>query len=171
MSYYFNADEIFEMAEQIERNGARFYRRAAEQVTSPDNRRLLLDLAEMEDEHEKTFITMRADMLKQGLPAPVDPVFDPDGEAGLYLRAMADGQIFDTRVDPAESLTGEETVEDLFQMAIGREKDTVIFFLGMKDMVSERLGKDKIDGIIKEEMSHITTLSKKLSELDPSIGE
>jgi len=29
MSYDFNADEVFEMAEQIERNGVRFYREAA----------------------------------------------------------------------------------------------------------------------------------------------
>jgi len=28
----FNADEVFEMAEQIERNGARFYRAAAEEI-------------------------------------------------------------------------------------------------------------------------------------------
>ena len=26
MSYDFNADEVFEMAEQMERNGAKFYR-------------------------------------------------------------------------------------------------------------------------------------------------
>ncbi len=30
MPQRFNADEIFEIAEQIERNGAAFYRRAAE---------------------------------------------------------------------------------------------------------------------------------------------
>ena len=30
MSIVFNADEILEMAEQIERNGAKFYRRASE---------------------------------------------------------------------------------------------------------------------------------------------
>ena len=166
MSYYFNADEIFEMAEQIERNGAKFYRRAAEQVTSPDGRQLLLDLAAMEDGHEKLFISMRAELSKQGQAVTVDPVFDPEGEAGLYLQAMADGHIFDVREDPGESLTGEESLADIYQSAIGREKDAVIFFLGMKDMVSERLGKDKIDGIIKEEMGHVTALSRQLAKLN-----
>jgi hypothetical protein len=33
MSYDFNADDVFEMAEQIERNGAVFYRKAAADVT------------------------------------------------------------------------------------------------------------------------------------------
>ena len=166
MGYHFNADEIFEMAEQIERNGAKFYHRAAEQVISPDSRKLLLNFAAMEEVHEKTFISMRAEMVKQGQAVTVDPVFDPDGEAGLYLRAMADGRIFDTRVDTAESLTGEETMEEIFQLAIGREKDSVIFYLGMKDMVSEKLGKDKIDGIIKEEIGHVTILSNELAKLN-----
>jgi len=166
MGYHFNADEIFEMAEQIERNGAKFYRQAAEQVISPDSRMILLNFAAMEEVHEKTFISMRAEMVKQGQAVTIDPVFDPDGEAGMYLRAMADGRIFDTRVDPSESLTGEETMEDIFQLAIGREKDSVIFYLGMKDMVSEKLGKDKIDGIIKEEIGHVTTLSNELAKLN-----
>ena len=166
MSYYFNADEIFEMAEQIEKNGAKFYRRAAKQTTSPDIRQFLLDLAAMEDGHEKLFASMRADMLKQGQAVTVDPIFDPEGEAGLYLRAMADGHIFDVRANPDEDLTGEESMEDIFQLAIGREKDSVVFYVGMKDMVSKKLGKDKIDGIIKEEMSHVTMLSRELAKLN-----
>ena len=164
MSYYFNADEIFEMAEEIERNGAKFYRRAAEQIEYPDASKILLNLAIMEDAHEKVFIKMRAEMLKQGQTATVDPVFDPEGEAGLYLRAMADGHVFNIREDLAETLTGQETREDIFKMALGREKDAIVFYLGMKDMVSERLGKDKIDWIINEERSHITLISKELTK-------
>ena len=34
MGWDFNADEIFEMAEQIERNGAKYYRNAAEFVST-----------------------------------------------------------------------------------------------------------------------------------------
>ncbi len=49
----FNADEVFEMAEQIERNGARFYRAAAKKI--PEVSQVFSDLAAMEDEHEKTF--------------------------------------------------------------------------------------------------------------------
>jgi len=52
MGYDFNADEIFEMAEQIERNGASFYRKSAESIDDPAEKKLLLDLAAMEDEHE-----------------------------------------------------------------------------------------------------------------------
>jgi hypothetical protein len=43
MSFEFNADEILEMAEQIERNGARFYRKAAELVKDAAVSKLLQD--------------------------------------------------------------------------------------------------------------------------------
>ena len=39
-----------------------------------------------------------------------------------------------------------------------------IFYLGMKALVSEKMGKAKLDDIIKEEMIHIRLLAGKLSE-------
>ena len=51
MSITFNADEIFEMAEQIERNGAKFYREAAENASDADVKEMLLSMAAMEDGH------------------------------------------------------------------------------------------------------------------------
>jgi len=64
-----------------------------------------------------------------------------------------------------ERLTGREKAEDIFRMAIGLEKDSIVFYLGMKDAVPERLGRSKIDRIIKEEMVHIAILSGKLETL------
>jgi len=162
MSIHFNADEIFEMAEQIERNGAKFYRKAAESAEESGLRQTLLDLAAMEDEHEKTFASMRADLSAEQR-APV--TFDPEGQATVYLRAMADGYVFDVRAVPSELLTGDETLTDVLHTAIGLEKDSIIFYLGIKEMVPEKLGKGKIEQIIKEEMGHITGLSNKLASL------
>jgi rubrerythrin len=164
MSIYFNADEIFEIAEQIERNGAKFYRQAAKGTEAPQNQELLLNLAQMEDEHLKTFAAMRADTSKQEQVTMIDPVFDPEGEAALYLRAMADGKIFHVNVEPSEFLTGKEAMEEVLQIAIGKEKDSVVFYVGMKEMVPEKFGKSRIGDIIKEEMSHIRLLSEELAK-------
>ena len=60
MSYDFNADDVLEMAEQLEKNGGKFYRAAAESTNDPDNKKFLLELAAMEDQHELTFKAMRA---------------------------------------------------------------------------------------------------------------
>ncbi|KPJ49321.1 MAG: hypothetical protein AMJ38_03520 [Dehalococcoidia bacterium DG_22] len=156
------ADEIFEMAEQIERNGARFYRRAAQGFTDSRARQQMLDLAAMEDEHEKVFAAMRAELLQQEREPRVP---DPYGEAILYVRGMADGHVFDVKADPSERLTGKETMEEILRTAIGLEKDSIVFYLGIKEIIPERLSKQRIDDIIKEEMGHIAVLSKEMASL------
>ena len=160
MGMPFNADEVFEMAEQIERNGGKFYRAAAEKF--PAVRDLLLTLAAMEDEHEKTFADMRAELSGTELE---ETVFDPDGQTQMYLHVMADGHVFDVKSDPSELLATKNTPEDVLKMAIGVERDSIAFYVGLKEAVSRKAGKDKVDAIIKEEMGHIVTLNEKLQDL------
>ena len=158
MSIAFNAFEIFEMAEQIERNGVKFYRKAAENISDKDTRRMLLDFAVMEAGHEETFAEMRKQLSNQERELMV---FDPENEMALYLQAMANGHVFDLKKDPSQQLTGEETINDVLEMAIAAEKDSIIFYLGLRDFVPATAGRDKIEAIIKEEMSHITILNRK----------
>ncbi len=156
----FNADEVYEMAEQIERNGAKFYRKAAESADG-DSRDLLLRLAAMEDDHEKTFAEMRADLAdpeKRSLTA------DPDNEGALYLRAMADGKVFDS--DPSATLRGGEPMEDILNTAIGLEKDSIVLYESMKEVVPQSAGKEKLDTIIKQEIGHIVDLRNQLQTLN-----
>ena len=153
MSYDFNADDIFIMAEQLERNGAKFYRTAAAGVSGDEEKALLLRLAEMEDEHEKTFKEMHA-QLKAGEKGAT--VFDPQGEAVLYLKALADTRVF------FEKEINTSDIKDILKAAIVAEKDSIVFYLGIKESVPESLGKGRLDGIIKEEMGHIRLLSKEL---------
>ena len=162
MSVQFNADEIFEMAEQIERNGARFYRKAADRAPNARGRELLLGLAVMEDDHEKVFAAMRADLSQRERWEVVD---DPYGEAALYLRAFADGHVFDVKADPSEMLTGQETMEEVLNVAVGLEKDSIVFYLGIRDVVPQDLGRNKIDDIVREERGHVIALSGELAAL------
>jgi len=161
MNIAFNADEIFEMAKQIERNGAGFYRMAAEGATDPNDRQLLLELAAREDEHEKVFATMKNQLSTAEWESTT---FDPHGEAVSYLRAMADGHVFDIKADPAKFLENHQGIAQILRKAIELEKESIIFYLGMKEMVPKRLGKDKIEHIIKEEMNHIVILNRELAE-------
>lgn len=153
MSYDFNANDIFEMAEQIERNGAAFYRKAAADVGDPDARNFLSDLAAMEDDHEKTFTSMKQ---KLSQTEKAQTVFDPDHEAASYLKALADTRIF------FEKEIDNSSMQAILKAAILAEKDSIVFYLGMKDLVPEDLGQSRLDDIIKEEMSHIKMLSRRL---------
>ena len=160
MGMPFNADEVFEMAEQIERNGAEFYRAAAKKF--PDVSEMLLELAAMEDEHEKTFKAMRTELSgTEEKPS----VFDPDGEAQMYLRVMADEHVFDTKAEPAKQLEGLGTTMEVLKMAIGMEKDSIVFYTGLRESTPRKAGKDKVEAIIKEEFGHIDILKKKMNAI------
>lgn len=156
MMYDFNADDIFEMAEQMERNGAKFYRTAAENVKEQQAKDFLTKLAAMEDDHEKTFSQMHAELTGA---EKTSTVFDPEDEAAAYLKALTDTRVF------FEKQIDTSSMEAILKDAITAEKDSIVFYLGMRDMVPENMGRSRLDDIIKEEMGHIRLLSKELSAL------
>jgi rubrerythrin len=86
-------------------------------------------------------------------------VFDPEGESVLYLRALADTRVF------FEKAIDTSSMREILKDAITAEKDSIVFYLGMREMVPEKMGKARMDAIIKEEMGHIRLLSKELAAL------
>lgn len=162
MAYDFNVNEIFEMAIQIEANAANFYRKAATLQQDPDNKAFLENLARMEDKHKATFESMQkeiSDGEKQGT------VFDPADEMSMYLKAMADSHGGEGDPDIVDSFTGEEPIEEIITTAIGLEKESILFYLGLKDLVPAKYGHDKLDHIIKEEKLHIAQLNGFLKKI------
>lgn len=153
MSFSYNADNIFEMAEEIERNGAKFYKDAAEIISKPEIKNLLNSLSAMEIDHEKTFAEMRTKLNKEEKGSTA---FDPYNEESDYLKSLADTKVFyDKEID----LTSPREV---LKAAITAEKESILFYLGMKGFIPESFGKKWIDEIIEEEKKHITLLSSHL---------
>ena len=153
MMYDFNADDIFEMAQQMERNGAAFYQAAAAAIDDVQAKEFLLQLSDMEAAHEKTFSQMQS-MLSESEKAAT--VFDPEGDSINYLKALADTRVFFEKEIDTSSL------EAILKDAITAEKDSIVFYLGMRESVPENMGRSRLDDIIKEEMGHIRVLSKAL---------
>ena len=156
MANDFNANDIFEIAKQIEINGAKFYREAANRVEEEKHKQFLLGLADMEDSHEQIFAKMQADL---GADETAQSTFDPEDENALYLKALADTRVFFEKDQPETSMRG------ILKSAIAAEKDSIAFYLGMKELVSQNQGQSKVDDIIKEEMSHIKLLAGTLIEV------
>jgi rubrerythrin len=163
MDYNFTADEILEVAIRIEANGASFYRKAAAAQPDESNRAFLEQLANMEDTHQATFEKMRSSLE----PTEKQPtVFDPNQETAQYLAAMADTHGGEGSPTAADALTGDESIQEIIDIAIGLEKESILFYLGLKDFVPPEYGQDKLDRIIREEQQHIIQLKgfrKKLS--------
>ena len=161
METIFNVREVFEIAEQIERTGSVFYKNAAKITKEADHKKFLLELAAMEDDHEKRFHSLKEEFTeKLG-----DEFSDIDNQALAYLRAVGSGAVFDINNDSSKQLTGKETLEEIYKLAIEFEKETVVYFTSIKNIVPESFGKNKIDLLITEEIRHIMSLSKQLNEM------
>jgi len=156
MQKRFNAREVFEMAIGIEKNGEIFYTRASEIFDDHKVKSMLTGLASMEAEHEKVFMSMRDELTKN---EEYNSGLDPDDLAVLYLRAMISGEVFDAMAP----LDGTERLRDVLRRGIEAEKDSIVFYTGLKGIVPEVLGREKLNKIIEEEMRHIVILSEKLS--------
>jgi len=158
----FNAAEIFEIAEQIERNGAKFYRKAATMFSDPDICKLFVRLAEWEAEHEKTFAEMRNRILASNVAPtsfrPEETLPDPKVMAGLA--------VFGIRAEPREELNGRENRVDILRRAVEKEKDSIVFYDGLKDFLSDATDREQVDRIIAEEMQHVRTLGESLKQME-----
>jgi len=152
-AYDFSANEVFEMAIEIEVKGQEFYKKAAADAENEELKKILLDLAGMEVDHEETFKQMKKDLKISEKDANV---FDPENEAAAYLKALADTKVF------YEKEIDTKSVKEVMKAAVTAEKDSIVFYLGMKSLVPEKKGQDKLDKIINEEMSHIRIITSKL---------
>ena len=162
MAIKFNIDEILEMAERIEKNGAAFYRRAAQLHAASDDVEFLKELATMEDDHQATFAAMRREL---SAVETEQTAWDPYDEQALYLQAMADGHGGEGDRKCIEMLTGSEPIVNVLLTAIVLEKKSIDFYFSLKGMIPARLGGDKLDKIIDEERGHMVVLAKKVKAL------
>jgi rubrerythrin len=154
MFVFGTADDVFAMAVRIEENGNAFYAGAAEMAKNPEVKKLFEDLALMEASHIKIFRTLRSK-----LPDTVtEAVWDPEGLAESYLEATADSHVF-TIEAATDRLKAVKNPVEALDMALQFEKDSVGFFLGMKEILPDPSGKEEIDALIKSEMLHIRMLS------------
>lgn len=162
MPITFNADEIFEMAEEIERTASKLYSEAADHAADEDTKHMFTALASMESRHWDTFAKMREELTDS---EKAQNVFDPENEASLYLQAMADAHGSEGKLSPTQELTGRESMREILEIAINAEKDSIIFYTGIKGFISAKAGKDRITAIIAEEVDHLAQLKQKLAAM------
>lgn len=161
MTQQFNAEEVLEMASQIERDGASFYKRAAAITNNSQVSNLFLNLAAMEESHEIVFENMRAepDVLARLLG-------DPDSDAALYLRALAGGSVFPLMRETESVLSPGISVNETIRMALNLELISIAFYQGIRRGMRDADDLAKIDAIIGEEMQHVTLLVGYVTPVD-----
>ena len=162
MQFNFNLDEVLQIAVRIEQNGFVFYETAA--AVLPEHKEWLLFLANEEKKHEAFYEKLRD--LYTGANAMTDSMMGDQSEMlEGYLTSMADSVVFRLAEDPRERFTGSETVEQILDEAVNREKDAVLFFTGIKTSMDDEDTQKEIDVVIREEMSHLAMLQRKKLEI------
>ncbi len=162
MGGIFNADEVFQMAQDMEVAGAKYYRDAASLFPDHPRAHMLTMLARMEEEHFKQFGAVR-EQVKRAVRLP--EVWDPEGEAAQYLRALSERKVFHPDEDPSQRFTGRESLREIMIRALAMEKESIVFYSGLKELVPADLGRAQVDEIIRQEMGHVTTLTQELIDL------
>ncbi len=162
MSVKFNASEIFEMGIEIEKNGKAFYSEAAKRVSEAEIKKLFGELADWEDQHVTTFEKLKSNLSGQALE---ETIYDPDNEMHLYLKAAADSHVFLNNADAKNLAAGCHKAKDALKLAMGFEKDSVVLYRAMEELVPENLGRSDIGKLILEELKHINILYVKLAKL------
>ena len=147
------AADALELAMNIETNGEAFYRAVAGKVTDAAARALFEDLAHQETLHFAIF--ERLSRTLSGSPLMSAEAWD---EYQNYLQATVQSALFE---GPDRALAAADQAADEAQaitMAIGFEKETLLFFYHLGDLVSDR-DRKTIAKIIAEEKSHVRRLA------------
>ena len=149
-------DEILDIATRLEEKGEAFYNAAADNATTEEIRTLFQDLAVQEQYHRRAFEAMAGGKITLG--------FTPEQqeEFAAYADALLRREFFGgsgTALDRAARASEERSA---VQAALDFEKETLLFYHELKEMVSSA-DRETVEGIIQEEKQHIQRLSRMLA--------
>lgn len=162
MGISFNADEVFEMGMDIEKNGEAYYRKAAELTKDHEVKKIFEKLMEAEMQHYRTFRELR-ERLPAKDTAPL--VSDPEDQEYLYLDALVKSRLFGSVREAEEVAAKTGGALAALQGALTFEKDTILFFTEMQGRTREDLGRAEIDRLIGEERNHVMWISGMIRKL------
>jgi rubrerythrin len=158
MSILFSGNEIVDIAVRIEENGHAFYNAAAERSNDQNLAAILRKLADDETEHKNTFKAL----YKSDENYILSPAYTE--EVDSYIKAMTNSQVFAPGKSSADIAKGAKDIFEVLSLAMGAEKDSILYYSEIKDWVQEK-DKDIINNVIEEEKKHL----KELTELHKSI--
>ena len=153
MCISFSGSELVNIAIDIERHGISFYDILAKATKNAVTRDLFKYLADSEREHIRIFQGMLAEADMWQMPATYAQ------EYTAYLRALVDRTIFTEEIITSEVANNADNYIQALELAIGAEKDYILFYNEMKEVTSQR-AQVMVNKIITEEKSHLEKLSE-----------
>ncbi|MEJ5378501.1 MAG: ferritin family protein [bacterium] len=155
MAGIFKVNEVVSIAVEIEKRGEQFYREMASKAQSSQVKEALEFLSGEEVKHQKIF----SQMLSRLTPLK-PPAGSLEAEYWAYVNDLIDSHfLFDAPLGKklASSVTSDK---EALHLAMGFEKESILFFTEMKGLVPAEEAK-AVEGCIQEERKHL----RKLAEL------
>ena len=152
MGNIFAGSEIVEIGIQIEKNGRDFYNTLEKKSKNQRASEMFKYLAGEEEKHIKIFQEILDKTEKY------EPVGLYADEYFAYMNALASEYVF-TKEDKGEEIAKTiESDKEAVNMGIGFEKDSIIFYEGMKKAIPQYDLKI-VDELIMQEQRHLRILS------------
>jgi rubrerythrin len=155
MANLFKANDAALAAVEIETRGEKFYRQLAEKADDAGTRRLFEHLADEETTHKAHFKALYERLGNVSLPAGSN-----EAEFSTYMNALIDTHTLFRESDTA-LMENVKSRKDAILKAMIFEKESILFFMEMREMVPER-EKKFIDECIEEERIHLRQLNEML---------
>ncbi len=159
MSISFSGSELINIAVGIERRGIAFYDTMAKSTGNTVARDAFQYLADMERQHIQIFQGMLGEADKYQIPETYA------GEYAAYLQALVDSAVFTDDLFTSELASRADSDIEAIELAIGAEKDSILFYYEMKEIMPQP-AQPMVNRIITEEKSHL----EQLSELKKKLG-
>ncbi|HEY97331.1 MAG TPA: ferritin family protein [Dehalococcoidia bacterium] len=153
MSIIFSGNELLNIAISIERRGMTFYDIMAKSTDNEVARAVFEALVNMEREH----ITIFENMMDEIGPSQTAESTGP--EYSGYLQALIDDSVFTDDMITSEMATQADSDIKALELAISAEKDSILFYYEMKELMPKQVY-PVIERIILEEKSHLHQLTE-----------
>ncbi|MBC7236897.1 MAG: ferritin-like domain-containing protein [Chloroflexi bacterium] len=151
-----SAKSVLRWAMDIEENGKAFYETVAERVQDREAKVIFQDLAYQEERHYRTFRNMLDKV-------PEADVATDSAEYQRYLETALDKALFEGPEKGLALAKEARNEEEALEAAIAFEKDTLLFFYDLLEMVP-RSQQEAISAVIEQEKSHVRQLAKVLAD-------
>ncbi|MFO7638804.1 MAG: ferritin family protein [bacterium] len=160
MPLKYTGPEVLEMAVETERGGKLFYEQVAAATRNEELRRTFRFLAEEELKHIAVF----QDIANSLTERPEEMPYHWE-EAIPYLDAIVDSRYFLGKDKALALVKSATTPREAVEHALGFEKETLLFYTELLNLVAER-NKPAVARLIAEEKAHVVKLNHLLGTMD-----
>jgi rubrerythrin len=151
MTIIFSAREIAEAAVEKEKLRRGFYENVSELCTNEEMKALFQFLPSEEDKHVAAFAQIRDSLPVESQPAEYSE------DMAAYMDSVLDDRLY-SEIDAKEFVQKALNNRDVFRLAIGFEKDAILYFREFLPFLTES-DRMIVEELIEQEKGHIRKLA------------